>query len=428
LISKGAPESILAVCTAYRDGEKTLPMTPDAQARIDTTFAGLCGQGYRALGVASKPVDTRASFGHDDEAGLTFSGFVTFLDPAKPESGEAIRALAVDGVRMVILTGDNEGVAAKVCHDIGVDPGKIVLGKEIDHLDDLALGAIAERTAVFARMTPEQKNRVIRALQRRRHVVGFLGDGINDAPSLHSADVGISVANATEVARESADILLLKQDLRVLHDGVLEGRKSFGNVMKYILMGTSSAFGNMFSMAGAILVLPFLPMLPIQILLNNLLYEISQLTLPTDNVDAMYIRKPKHWDIRFIQRFMIILGPVSSIFDFLTFWVLRQFFGAGEVEFHTGWFVESLVTQTLVIYVIRTSGNPLRSRPSRALLISTLGAIAVGFTLTVSPLRGTFGFTRLPASIYLYVFGVAVVYLALVEVVKRRIYRRAALI
>jgi Mg2+-importing ATPase len=424
LVTKGAPESVLAVCASYQDGGDVRPLTADVTARIDAAFDRLSAEGQRALGVALKPLPGQTTIGHDDERGLTFAGFVTFLDPPKPDAGEAIRALAADGVRVVILTGDNELVTGRVCRDIGIDPGKVVLGDEIDTLDEVALGTVAERTTVFARVAPTQKNRVIRSLQRRGHVVGFLGDGVNDAPSLHSADVGISVANATEVARESADLILLKHDLRVLHDGVMEGRKSFGNVMKYILMGTSSAFGNMFSMAGATVFLPFLPMLPLQVLLNNLLYESSQITLPTDTVDPMYIRKPKHWDIGFIQRFMVVLGPISSIFDFLTFFVLLHVFDASEKEFHTGWFVESLATQTLVIYAIRTSGNPLRSRPSRALIASTLGCLAIGVMLTVGPLRGTLGFVRLPGGIYLFVAAVVAVYLTLAEIAKRRVYRR----
>jgi Mg2+-importing ATPase len=424
LITKGAPESILAVCSAYRNDDENRPLTTETMSRIKGAFDRLSEHGLRALGVAHKSLGPETTVGHDAEQGMTFVGFVTFLDPPMADAGEAIRALAADGVRVVILTGDNELVAGRVCRDIGIDPGKVVLGTEIDVLDELALGTVAERTTVFARVTPEQKNRVIRALQRRGHVVGYLGDGVNDAPSLHSADVGISVANATEVARESADLILLKHDLRVLHDGVMEGRKSFGNVMKYILMGTSSAFGNMFSMAAAAAFLPFLPMLPLQVLLNNLLYETSQVTLPTDTVDPMYVRKPKHWDIGFIQRFMLALGPISSVFDILTFVVLLRVFDATEAQFHTGWFVESLATQTLVIYVIRTSGNPLRSRPSPALIASTLGCLAIGVLLTIGPLRGTLGFVRLPVGVYLFVLGVVAIYLTLAELAKRRVYRR----
>lgn len=423
LIAKGAPEGFFDICQTYRADGKSQPFDADARRRIDGVHQRLGDDGLRVLAVAARKIDIHASYDLDAESGLEFAGFVTFLDPAKPGSGDAIRALAADGIRVLIVTGDNDGVTAKVCRDIGIDPGAIILGKEIEQLNDLALGALAERTTVFARMTPEQKNRVIRVLKRRGHVVGFLGDGVNDAPSLHSADVGISVANASEVARESADVLLLRQDLQVLHDGVLEGRKSFGNVIKYILMGTSSSFGNMFSMAGAVVLLPFLPMLPIQILLNNLLYEIAQLTLPTDNVDDSFIRAPEHWDIRFIQRYMLVLGPVSSVFDFLTVWMLLHVFNAGEAEFHTGWFVESLLTQTLVIYVIRTAGNPLRSRPSRALVISTLAMIALGIAITFAPFRGRLGFTVLDWPVYLYVGVVAIVYLSVVDVVKRRLYR-----
>ncbi len=424
LVMKGAPESVFAVSSAYEAGGEIRPLTPETRAAITAVFHNLSAEGYRALGVAWKPVSAAPVYGRDDETEMIFAGFVTFRDPPQPEAGPAVHALAADGVRVMILTGDNELVATRVCRDIGLPPGKVVLGQEIDALDDVALGALAEQTLIFARVTPAQKNRIIRALQRRGHVVGFLGDGINDAPSLHTADVGISVANATDVARESADIILLEHDLQVLHQGVLEGRRSFGNVMKYILMWTSSAFGNMLSMAGAALVLPFLPMLPIQVLLNNLLYELSQVTLPADHVDNVWIRKPKHWDIGFIQRFMVTLGPVSSVFDFVTFAALLHIFHASEALFHTGWFIESLVTQTLVIYVIRTAGNPLRSLPSRPLAISTLMAVMLGVLLTHGPLRGLLGFVRLPWDLLAFVLAITVVYLACVEGVKHRVYRQ----
>lgn len=424
LVMKGAPESVLAVSTAYEVSGEIQPLTPEMRSAISAVFQKVSAEGYRTLGIAWKPVGAAPAYSRSDESGMIFTGFVTFRDPPRPEAGTAVQALAADGVRVMILTGDNELVATSVCRDIGLPPGNVVLGQEIDALDEIGLGALAEQTLIFARVTPAQKNRIIRALQRRGHVVGFLGDGINDAPSLHTADVGISVANATDVARESADIILLEHDLQVLHQGVLEGRRSFGNVMKYILMWTSSAFGNMLSMAGAAVVLPFLPMLPIQVLLNNLLYELSQVTLPTDRVDAVWIRKPKHWDIGFIQRFMVTLGPVSSVFDFLTFAVLLHLFHASEALFHTGWFIESLVTQTLVIYVIRTAGNPLRSLPSRPLAISTVSAVVLGVLLTHGPLRGILGFVRLPWGVLAFVVTITAVYLGCVEVVKRRVYRQ----
>jgi len=299
-----------------------------------------------------------------------------------------------------------------------------VLGEELDQITDAALAHVAEVTAVFARVSPAQKNRILLALKHRGHVVGFMGDGINDAPSLHAADVGISVSTAVDVAREAADIILVQSGLDVLHSGIVEGRKAFGNVMKYLLMGTSSNFGNVFSMAGASLVLPFLPMLPTQILLNNFMYDLSQLTIPTDNVDDELLRKPERWDINLIRKFMVSIGPISSIFDFLTFWVLLRFFHANQVFFHTGWFVESLATQTLVLFVIRTTGNPLKSRPSWPLMTTVLIIVAAGNLLPFSPLAGPLGFAPLPGSYYAYLAVATLLYLLLVEFGKRILFNR----
>ncbi|MDE3089185.1 MAG: HAD-IC family P-type ATPase, partial [Chloroflexota bacterium] len=286
---------------------------------------------------------------------------------------------------------------------------------------------VAEETAVFARVSPAQKNRIIIALRNRGHVVGYIGDGINDAPSLHTADVGISVASAVDVAKDAADIILLERGLRVLHNGIIEGRKAFGNVMKYLLMGTSSNFGNMFSMAGASLILPFLPMLPTQILLNNFLYDFSQITIPTDNVDDTFVRKPRKWNISFLRDFMIVIGPISSIFDFLTFFVMLNFFHASESLFHTGWFVESLATQTLVLFVIRTFGNPLRSRPSHPLAITTTLIVLIGIALPFSPLADMLGFTALPLGYFVFLAAATATYLLLVQWVKGILMRRLML-
>jgi P-type Mg2+ transporter len=307
---------------------------------------------------------------------------------------------------------------------IGLDGSRIVLGDEVDRLTDTAVAHVAEQTTVFARVSPAQKSRIILALKHRGHVVGFLGDGINDAPSLHAADVGISVATAVDVARDAAEIILLEQSLRVLHSGILEGRKAFGNVMKYLLMGTSSNFGNMFSMAAASLFLPFLPMLPAQVLLSNFLYDLAQVTIPTDNVDPTFIHKPRRWDISLIRDFMVFIGPISSLFDFLTFWALLTIFRGSEAHFHTGWFVESLATQTLVLFVIRTAGSPLRSRPSHPLTVTVLLVVLVGAALPFSPLAGPLGFTPMPAGFFLFLVGVTSSYLLLVEVVKRRLMHR----
>jgi Mg2+-importing ATPase len=357
-----------------------------ALGRCRATYEALSRQGFRVLAVAYTEVEARANYSADDERSLTLAGFLAFSDPPLPDAAEALAALRRDGVEVKIITGDGDLVAAHVCSQVGLDSGKIVLGDELETMTDTALAHVAEVTTVFARVSPAQKNRIIMALKHRGHVVGFMGDGINDAPSLHAADVGISVASAVDVAREAADIILVEPGLDVLASGIVEGRKAFGNVMKYLMMGTSSNFGNMFSMAGASLFLPFLPMLPTQILLNNFMYDLSQLTIPTDNVDDEYLRKPQHWDISLIRNFMVFIGPISSIFDFLTFYVLLHFFHAGEVLFHTGWFVESLATQTLVLFVIRTVQNPLRSRPSRPLMATVLIIVAAGTLLPFSPL------------------------------------------
>jgi len=326
-----------------------------------------------------------------------------------------------------IITGDGDLVTNHVCSQVGLDPGKIVLGEEIDGMTDPALAHVVREAKVFARVSPAQKNRILLALKHNGHCVGFMGDGINDAPSLHAADVGISVSTAVDVARDAADIILVEPGLGVLDDGIQEGRKAFGNVMKYLLMGTSSNFGNMFSMAGASIFLPFLPMLPTQILLNNFLYDTAQITIPTDNVDPEFLRKPQHWDIQLIRNFMVFIGPISSIFDFLTFYVLLHFFHADQVFFHTGWFVESLATQTLVLFVIRTAQNPLRSRPSSPLVATTLIVVAIGALLPFSPLANALGFMPLPAGYFGFLLIATIAYLLLVEVGKRFLLRKEAL-
>jgi len=326
-----------------------------------------------------------------------------------------------------ILTGDNDLVAHHVCQRIGLEDQRIVSGDDIARIDDAALGHLAEQASVLTRVSPAQKDRIIAALKRRGHVVGYMGDGINDAPSLHTADVGISVMTAADVAREAADVILKQPSLRVLHQGILEGRRASGNMMKYLLMGTSSNFGNMFSMAAASVFLPFLPMLPTQILLNNFLYDLAQVTIPSDNVDDAYLRRPQRWDMHVIRDFMLFIGPISSIFDFLTFFVLLRYFHASEPLFHTGWFVESLATQTLVLFVIRTLGNPFRSRPSRSLTLTTLLIVGIGVALPVTPLATLLGFTRLPASYFAFLIPATVTYLALVDMAKRQLARRLGL-
>jgi P-type Mg2+ transporter len=424
LITKGAPESVLAVCVEYEVDGRRLPLDQSARQGCEAVFHELCAKGYRALAVAYAEVARKTAYGKEDERRLVFAGFLTFSDHPLPAADEALRAMADDGVRVKILTGDNELVARHVCSQVSLNVERIVLGDEVDRMTDGALGHVAEQTTVFARVSPMQKNRIIQALKRRGHVVGYLGDGINDAPSLHTADVGISVATGTDVARDAAEIILLERSLPVLHQGIIEGRKAFGNVMKYLLMGTSSNFGNMFSMAGATLFLPFLPMLPTQILLNNFLYDLAQVTIPTDKVDQTFIRKPRRWDIRLIRDFMLYIGPISSIYDFLTFYALLKVFHASEQFFHTGWFVESLATQTLVIFIIRTAGNPLRSKPSAALAVTTLLVVLFGVALPFTPLATWLRFTPLPAGFFLFLIAVVGAYLLLVEILKRRLMER----
>jgi len=424
LITKGAPEGILALSVNYESNGGTAPLDAAALGRCRATYEELSRQGFRVLSVAYAEVEARPDYSADDERNLTLAGFLAFSDPPLPDAAEALAALRREGVEIKIITGDGDLVAAHVCGQVGLESGTIVLGDELERMTDVALAHVAEVTTVFARVSPAQKNRIIMALKHRGHVVGFMGDGINDAPSLHAADVGISVSTAVDVAREAADIILIEPGLGVLASGIVEGRKAFGNVMKYLLMGTSSNFGNMFSMAGASLFLPFLPMLPTQILLNNFMYDLSQLTIPTDNVDDEYLRKPQHWDISLIRNFMVFIGPISSIFDFLTFYVLLHFFHAGEVLFHTGWFVESLATQTLVLFVIRTSQNPLRSRPSRPLVTTVLIIVAAGNLLPFSPLAVPLGFAPLPGIYFAYLAATTFVYLVLVEFGKRLLLRR----
>ena len=427
LISKGAPEGLFALSVNCESDGQIVPVNASILERCHKTYDDLSRQGLRVLAVAYAEVEARPNYSPHDERGLTLAGFLTFSDPPLPDAAEALAALLADGVEVKIITGDGELVTSHVCSLVGLDPGNIVLGENIERMTDPALAHIVSETRVFARVSPAQKNRILLALKHKGHCVGFMGDGINDAPSLHAADVGISVSTAVDVARDAADIILVEPGLGVLAAGIQEGRKAFGNVMKYLLMGTSSNFGNMFSMAGASVFLPFLPMLPTQILLNNFLYDTSQITIPTDNVDPEFLHKPQHWDMRLIRNFMVFIGPISSIFDFLTFYVLLHFFHADQVFFHTGWFVESLATQTLVIFVIRTTQNPFRSRPSRALLTTTLAIVAIGIFLPFSPLARPLGFAPLPAAYLAFLAAAIIVYLLLVEAGKRFLFKSAVL-
>ena len=424
LITKGAPEGILDLSESYESGGQVLAFAQDARHRCRQTFDTFSGQGFRVLAVAYRKVDKGTGFAPEDEKSLIFAGYLAFADPPNPDAAASLAAMKRDGVEVKILTGDNELVARHICEQVGLTNPGIVLGEELELMSEPALQHKAEQATVFARVSPMQKHRIINALKHRNHVVGYMGDGINDAPSLRAADVGISVSSAVDVARDAADIILLEPGLRILHNGIIEGRRASANVMKYLLMGTSSNFGNMFSMAGASLFLPFLPMLPTQILLNNFLYDTAQITIPSDRVDEEYIRSPRRWDMKLIRNFMVFIGPISSLYDFLTFYVLLHFFHAGQPAFHTGWFVESLATQTLVLFVIRTTGNPLKSRPSVPLAITTIAIVIIGIVLPYSPLAGLLGFTMLPASFFGFLAISTVTYLLLVEFAKRRLFSR----
>jgi Mg2+-importing ATPase len=424
LITKGAPESVLTVCSAYELNGQQNPLDTDSRSRSETTYRGFCAQGFRMLAVAYTKVSPKDVYRADDEKDLVLAGYLTFSDPPLESAKSSLLDLRRDGIEVKILTGDNELVTQHICAKVGLDSQRIILGDELERMTDPALAHIVEQTSVFARVSPAQKNRIILALKHRSHVVGYLGDGINDAPSLHAADVGISVSTAVDVAKDAADFILLEPGLRVLHAGIIEGRKSFGNVMKYLLMGTSSNFGNMFSMAAASVFLPFLPMLPTQILLNNFLYDLAQVTIPTDKVDETFIQKPQRWNVKLIRDFMIYIGPLSSIYDFLTFFALLKIFHASEQFFHSGWFVESLATQTLVIFVIRTARNPLRSKPSIALTVTTIAVVLFGAVLPYTSVGAVIGFTPIPATFLLFVVVATGTYLLLVEIVKRRLMER----
>jgi Mg2+-importing ATPase len=424
LVTKGAPETVLARCGGAGAGAGS-DAGADASAgdAAAVVLQRLFDEGARVVAVATRPVTDLDTPTAADEHDLQLAGFLTFADHPKADAGPSIARLNELGIDVKIITGDNGAVASKVCRDIGVSVGQILSGAELERLDDAALAAALPATTVFARVSPEQKARVIKIARTLHTDVAFLGDGVNDAVALHAADVGISVESGTDVAKDAADIVLLDKDLGVLADGVMEGRRIFANTMKYVLMATSSNFGNMFSAAGASLFLSFLPMLPSQILLNNLLYDVGQLAIPTDRVDAEVLARPAAWDIGFVRRFMAVFGPLSSIFDFLTFFVMLDVLGAGQREFRTGWFVESLATQTLVVFVIRTRRVPfMRSRPSRAMLLLPLACAATGAILPLTPLASLLGFTALPLSFFAILVAMLFAYLALVEFAKRRFY------
>lgn len=420
LICKGAPEEIFKRCSGYELDGELMEMDPLILSDLKEEYENLSADGFRVLAIAYKDIlQKKEAYSKDDEKELILTGYVAFLDPPKPSARRAIIALRKLGVDFKVLTGDNEMVTKKICSEVGLNVQGLVTGDQIDKADDPQLQELVKSTNVFARLSPLQKERIITALHRNKHIVGYLGDGINDAPALKASDVGISVNNAVDIAKESADIILLRKSLMVLEDGVIEGRKTFGNIVKYIKMGSSSNFGNMLSMTGGSLFLPFLPMLPIQILLNNFLYDLSQVAIPTDAVDKEYLRQPRPWRVDYIKKFMLIIGPISSIYDFLTYGVMLFIFHANASLFHTGWFIESLCTQTLVIYVIRTGKVPfLESRPSGFLVLTSLVIISIGMIIPFTPLAGPFGFTAPPPAYFAVLFFIVLTYLFLVQGVK----------
>jgi len=428
LICKGAVEEIFAVCTRYEAVEESGELDASHFATAQQEMVELNSDGFRVIAVAYKEIDAHQSaYSVADERDLTLLGYIAFLDPPKDSAGAAIAALAAKGVQVKILTGDNEVITRKVCRDVKLEAGEILLGGRIEAMSDAELAGAAARTAVFAKLSPAQKERIIRALQRGGRVVGFLGDGINDSPALKAADVGISVDNAVDIAKESADLILLEKSLLVLQEGVLEGRKVFGNIVKYIRMGASSNFGNMLSVVGASLFLPFLPMAPIQVLTNNLLYDLSQTAIPTDRVDEDYLAAPRRWDIDSIFKFMVCIGPVSSLFDYATYGMMLFVFDAWNdaALFQSGWFVESLLTQTLIIHIIRTAKLPfVESRASPALIGTTLAVCALGAALPYSWAAAALGFVPLPPLYWPLLALMLLAYAALTHLAKLWFVRR----
>jgi Mg2+-importing ATPase len=415
LITKGALEPILNICANVQDN----------RADIEQRYSAWSEKGFRVIGVAVKRIDQPSdSYSRSDEKDLVFAGFLLFFDPPKADVQQVISDLAKRGVQIKIITGDNQKVARHVAEAVGLPLAGVLTGGQIDDLRDEALWHAAERTTLFAEVDPNQKERIILALQKTGHVVGYMGDGINDAPALHAADVGISVDTAVDVAKDAADFVLLKQDLGILKEGIDEGRVTFANTLKYILTTISANFGNMFSMAGASLLLSFLPLLAPQILLNNFLSDIPATTIASDNVDPEWVEKPRRWNTKFIRNYMILFGLVSSIFDFLTFGTLLYLFHASPEEFRTGWFIESLLTELVIALVVRTRHVFFRSRPGNLLLISTLIIIGITLILPYLPFDLIFGFIPLPAPLMLAVIGLTLLYVVVTELAKKYFYSR----
>ena len=441
LICKGAVEDVFKVCSSYQVEDDVLPMIDMIRQDVLEDYEALSADGFRVLAIGYREFGReRTTFTAADESDLILLGYIAFFDPPKESTAQALRALKDAGVAVKILTGDNDLVTRKICKDVGIDVARLVTGPQLQGLSPAELVETAEGATVLARLSPAEKEQIIASLQGAGHVVGFLGDGINDAPALKKADVGISVDTAVDVAKESADIVLLEKSLLVLDDGIIEGRKVFGNIVKYIRMGASSNFGNMFSLVGASFFLPFLPMLPIQVLANNMLYDVSQIGIPSDRVDPEFTRVPRKWNIANIRRFMMFIGPMSSVFDYATFFLMLFFFGCigftrpgtspqmkayYEALFHTGWFVESILTQTLIVHVIRTRKIPFfQSRASPVMSFFTLSIMAIAVALPYSPLAGLLGFVPLPPVYWLWIGGFLAGYCALTHLVKTWFFRK----
>jgi Mg2+-importing ATPase len=450
LLTKGAPEAVFARCTHFESEGEVFPMEPILVGDLIEQVNDLSQDGFRVLAVATRKVDKRSAYSKADESQLVLTGYLAFLDPPKDTAAKAINALRQHGITVKVLTGDNDLVTRKVCTEVGINAQKIVLGGQVETMSDQQLAEAVETTDVFARLSPAHKQKIVKALQSKGHVIGFMGDGINDAPALRASDVGISVDNAVDIAKESADVILLEKSLMVLEEGVLEGRKVFVNILKYIRMGASSNFGNMFSVIGASWFLPFVPMAPIQVLTNNLLYDFSQVPIPTDNVGPTMIAKPRPWKMGEIAKFIWFIGPISSIFDYTTYAVMWFVFKCGQLNlapppdlahrfaqnsapddtyaaalFHTGWFVESLMTQTLIIHVIRTSLLPfIQSRASWQLTLTTVVIMALGAYLPYSPLAPALGFVPLPTLFWPILLATLICYVALTQLIKGQLTRR----
>jgi Mg2+-importing ATPase len=447
LLTKGAPEAVFTRCTQFESDGEIFPMEPILVGNLIEQVNSLSEDGFRVLAVATKTLGTQNTFTKADECDLCLTGYLAFLDPPKDTASKAIAALRQHGVAVKVLTGDNDLVTRKVCSEVGIHAEKILLGNDVEKMTDEQLAEAIDTTDVYARLSPAHKKRVVQALQKKKHVVGFMGDGINDAPALRAADVGISVDNAVDIAKESADMILLEKNLMVLEEGVIEGRKVFANILKYIRMGASSNFGNVFSMLGSSALFPFLPMQPVQMLANNLLYDFSQVPIPTDNVGEQYTAKPRPWHMGEITKFILFLGPISSIFDYTTFCVMWFYFKCSHIVitsdiaarfpddpinhtyaaqlFDTGWFVESLMTQTLIIHVIRTNLIPfVQSRASWQLTMTTLTIMGVGAYLPFSPLARFLGFVPLPWQFWPILAATLLCYVGLTQLIKMWLVRR----